>query len=80
MSSGSKNARNDWNRLPSAEQWLKAHNVEAVTRTKFDEFLKASPAAAASLKTGADREALFKQFQTWETERNARAQAPSKPK
>src|SRR3954470_6674958 len=42
----------DWNRLPSAEQWLKAHNVEAVTRTKFDEFLKASPAAAASLKTG----------------------------
>src|SRR5439155_8278934 len=35
----------DWNRLPSAEQWLKAHNVEAVTRTKFDEFLKASPAA-----------------------------------
>src|SRR6266550_4078057 len=43
----------DWNRLPSAEQWLKAHNVEAVTRTKFDEFLKASPAAAASLKTGA---------------------------
>jgi TRAP-type uncharacterized transport system substrate-binding protein len=70
----------DWNRLPSAEQWLKAHNVEAATRTKFDEFLKASPTAAAAAKTDADREALFKQFQTWETERNARAQVPSKPK
>jgi TRAP transporter TAXI family solute receptor len=70
----------DWQRLPAAEQWLKSHNVEAVTRTKFDEFLKASPSAAASVKTDADREALFKQFQAWETERSARAQAPSTPK
>jgi hypothetical protein len=51
---------------------------EAVTRTKFDEFLKASPSAAASVKTDADREALFKQFQAWETERSARAQAPQR--
>src|SRR3954453_12344245 len=65
----------DWNRLPSAEQWLKAHNVEAATRTKFDEFLKQSPATAANIKTDAEREALFKQFQVWDTERNARAQA-----
>ena len=68
----------DWQRLPAAEQWLKSHNIEAVTRTKFDEFLKASPAAAASVKTDTDREALFKQFQAWEAERNARAQVPSK--
>ena len=64
----------------SAEQWLKAHNVEAATRTKFDEFLKTSPAAAAAAKTDTDREALFKQFQAWESERNARAQVPSKQK
>src|SRR5438034_6323641 len=34
----------DWQRLPVAEQWLKNHNVEAVTRANFDEFLKQSPA------------------------------------
>ena len=66
----------DWQRLPVAEQWLKSHNVEAVTRAKFDEFLKQSPATAATVKTDADREALFKQFQAWEAERSARAQAP----
>ena len=58
----------DWQRLPVAEQWLKTHNVEAVTRAKFDEFLKQSPATAASVKTDTDREALFKQFQAWEAE------------
>src|SRR6478672_3104873 len=70
----------DWNRLPAAEQWLKSHNIEAVARTKFDEFLKASPGAAASVKSDADREALFRQFQAWEIERNARAQVRSKEK
>ena len=70
----------DWNRLPAAEQWLKSHNVEAVARTKFDEFLKARPATAASVKTDADRETLFKQFQAWESERNARAQVQPKQK
>ena len=55
----------------------KAHNVEAVARTRFDEFLKQSPTTAANIKTDADRETLFKQFQAWETERNARAQVRS---
>src|SRR5512138_1293778 len=58
----------DWQRLPVAEQWLKSHNVEAVTRARFDEFLKQSPATAASVKTDADKETLFKQFQAWEAE------------
>jgi hypothetical protein len=66
----------DWQRLPVAEQWLKSHNVEAVSRAKFDEFLKQSPATAANVKTDEDRETLFKQFQAWEAERGARAQAP----
>jgi TRAP transporter TAXI family solute receptor len=63
----------DWNRLPAAKQWLEKHSVEAVTRTRFDEFLKQSP-AAAKLQTDADKEALFKQFQAWEAENSARAQ------
>jgi len=66
----------DWQRLPVAEQWLKSHNVEAATRAKFDEFLKQSPATAANVKTDADKETLFKQFQAWEAERGARAQVP----
>ena len=61
----------DWQRLPVAEQWLKTHNVEAVTRARFDEFLKQSPATAATVKTDTDKEALFKQFQSWEAERSA---------
>src|SRR3954462_4865503 len=69
----------DWQRLPVAEQWLKSHNIEAVSRAKFDEFLKQSPATAASVKTDADRESLFRQFQAWEAERGARAQAPHAP-
>ena len=64
----------DWQRLPIADQWLKTHNIEAVTRARFDDFLKQSPTTAASAKTDTDREALFKQFQAWEAERNARAQ------
>jgi TRAP transporter TAXI family solute receptor len=63
----------DWNRLPSAKQWLEKHSVEAVTRSRFDEFLKQSP-GAAKLQSDADKEALFKQFQAWEAENNARAQ------
>ncbi|MES1150114.1 MAG: TRAP transporter substrate-binding protein, partial [Bradyrhizobium guangdongense] len=45
----------------------------AVARTRFDEFLKQSPAAAATIKTDADRETLFKQFQAWDAEK-ARAE------
>ncbi len=67
----------DWQRLPAAEQWLKSRNIEAVTRAKFDDFLKQSPATAARAQTDGDREALFKQFQAWEAEKNARAQVPA---
>src|SRR4051812_45821253 len=67
----------DWQRLPAADQWLKTHNIEAVTRAKFDTFLKQSPTTAATVKNDTDREALFKQFQAWEADKadkNARAQ------
>jgi TRAP transporter TAXI family solute receptor len=62
-----------WNRLPSAQQWLDRHGIEPVARDKFETFLKQSP-AAAELKSDADRQALFKQFQNWEAEQNAKAQ------
>jgi TRAP transporter TAXI family solute receptor len=72
----------DWQRLPVADQWLKSHNIEAVTRARFDDFLKQSPSTAAAVKSDTDREALFKQFQAWEADKNARAQvvrpAPAK--
>jgi hypothetical protein len=45
-----------------------------VTRAKFDTFLKQSPTTAATVKNDTDREALFKQFQAWEADKNARAQ------
>jgi TRAP transporter TAXI family solute receptor len=63
-----------WNRLPSAQQWLDRHGIEPIARDKFEAFLKQSP-AAAELKSDADRQALFKQFQNWEAEQNAKAQA-----
>jgi TRAP transporter TAXI family solute receptor len=63
----------DWQRLPAARQWLESHGVETVARNRFDEFLKQSP-AAGKLQPDTDREALFKQFQAWEAERNAKAQ------
>jgi len=65
----------DWQRLPIADQWLKSHNIEAVTRARFETFLQQSPTTAATVKNDTDREALFKQFQAWEAEKNARAQA-----
>jgi TRAP transporter TAXI family solute receptor len=64
----------DWNRLPAAQQWLDQHGIEPVARGKFEEFLKTTPAAAKP-QTPTDKEALFKQFQAWEAERNASAQA-----
>jgi TRAP-type uncharacterized transport system substrate-binding protein len=62
-----------WQRLPVAQQWLDRHGVEAATRTRFDEFLKQSP-AATRLQSDADKEVLFKQFRAWEAENNSRAQ------
>jgi TRAP-type uncharacterized transport system substrate-binding protein len=62
-----------WNRLPVAQQWLDSHGVEPVTRQRFEAFLKQNP-AAAKVSDG-DKETLFKQFQAWDAENNARAQA-----
>ena len=69
----------DWQRLPIADQWLKSHNVEAVTRARFETFLQQSPTTAATVKNDTDREALFKQFQAWEADKNARAQVAPRP-
>jgi TRAP transporter TAXI family solute receptor len=63
----------DWNRLPAAQQWLDAHKVEPVARSRFDDFLKQNQ-AAAKLPADADKEALFRQYKAWEAEQNARAQ------
>jgi TRAP transporter TAXI family solute receptor len=69
----------EWQRFPAAKQWLEQHNVEPVARGRFDEFLKQGPAAAKPA-SDADRDALFKQFQAWQAEQNARAQARAEPK
>jgi TRAP transporter TAXI family solute receptor len=69
----------DWNRFPAAQQWLDKNNIQPVARDRFETFLKQSP-AAAKVQTDADKEALFKQFQAWEAEKNARAaQAQVRP-
>jgi len=63
-----------WQRLPYAQQWLDTHGIEPVARGRFDDFLKQS-SAAGRLPSDTDKEALFRQFKTWEAEQNARAQA-----
>lgn len=63
----------DWQRFPAAKQWLDEHKIEPVARSRFDEFLK-QKTASGKLPTEPEREALFKQFQAWEAEQNARAQ------
>ena len=57
-----------WNRLPLAQQWLDKHGVEPIKR-RFEAFQQENP-AAANIKSEADKEALFRQFQAWD----ARAQ------
>ena len=69
----------DWQRLPVAKQWLERHGVEAVARNRFDDFLKQSPAAGKP-QTEAEKEALFKQFQAWDAEKNAKAEVRPAPK
>ena len=65
-----------WSRLPAAQQWLDRNNLQPVAaRDRFDSFLQQNPAAAARVQSDTDKEALFKQFQAWEAERNTRAQA-----
>jgi hypothetical protein len=68
----------DWQRFPAAEQWLDQHGVRPVARDRFEEFLRQAP-VGAKVQTDADKEALFKQFQAWEAEKNARAQAQLRP-
>jgi hypothetical protein len=69
----------DWQRFPAAKQWLDRHGVQPISRDKFEEFLKQN-SGAGKVQSDADREALFKQFQAWDAERNANAQAhPEKP-
>jgi TRAP transporter TAXI family solute receptor len=63
----------NWQRFPAAAQWLDKHGIEPVARSRFDEFLKQNP-AAAKLPSDGDKEALFKQFQAWEADQNAKAQ------
>jgi len=69
----------DWQRFPAAKQWLDNHGIEPVAKVRFDEFLKQN-AVAGKLPAGTDKDALFKQFQAWEAEQNARAQAGPAPK
>ena len=64
-----------WQRLPYAKTWLEEHGVASTTaRSLFDDFLKQNPAAAKSVNSDADKEALFKQYQAWEADKGARAQ------
>jgi len=69
----------DWQRFPAAKQWLDSHGIEPVARVRFDEFLKQNPAAAKP-QSDADKEALFRQFQAWEAEKNAGAQVQVRSK
>ena len=69
----------DWQRFPAARQWLDKHGIEPVARNRFDDFLKQNPVALKQ-SSDADKEALFKQFQAWEAEQNARAQVRPAPK
>jgi TRAP-type uncharacterized transport system substrate-binding protein len=74
-----------WQRFPPAKAWLDSHGIEPVARDRFEDFLKQT-SAAAKPQSDADKEALFKQFQAWEAEKNSRAQAqvpapqPKQPK
>jgi TRAP-type uncharacterized transport system substrate-binding protein len=63
----------NWQRFPYAAQWLDKHGVQPVAR-RFDEFLQQLPPGSGPA-SDTEKEALFKQFQAWEAEHNARAQA-----
>jgi TRAP transporter TAXI family solute receptor len=65
-----------WNRLPLAQQWLVKHGLEPAKRERFDAFLQENP-GSANVHSEADKEALFRQFETWNAARNARAEMGS---
>src|SRR5258705_4267298 len=64
----------DWQRFPAAQEWLDQHGIQPIARDRFEEFLRQAP-AGAKVQSDSEKEALFKQFQAWEAEKNARAQA-----
>jgi len=64
-----------WSRFQPAQDWLRKHGIEPVTRERFEAFLRKNPAAAAKAQTGEDKEALFRQFQTWEASQKPKGQA-----
>jgi len=68
----------DWQRFPAAQQWLDQHGIQPVARDRFEEFLRQAP-ASAKVQSSAEKETLFKQFQPWEAEKSARAQAQVRP-
>ena len=61
-----------WTRLPYAQQWLDSHGIGPTARGRFEDFMNQNPAAAKGAQTPADREALFKQFQAWQADQNAK--------
>src|SRR3984893_8372054 len=63
-----------WQRFPPAKQWLDSHGIEPVARDRFEEFLKQN-GTTGKLPPNTDKDTLFKQFQAWQAEQNARAQA-----
>jgi TRAP transporter TAXI family solute receptor len=67
-----------WTRFPAAKQWLDNRGVEPV-RQRLQEFLKQSP-ARERVQSEAEKETLFRQFQAWDAERVARAQARTEKK
>ena len=68
----------DWQRFPAAKTWLDQHNINPVGRDKFEEFLKQSQ-TTGKVQSDAEKEALFKQFQSWQAEQNAKAQVRPAP-
>jgi TRAP transporter TAXI family solute receptor len=68
-----------WTRLPYAQQWLDSHGIVPNARGKFDDFMNQNPTAAKGAATSqaspADRDALFKQFQSWQADQTAKENA-----
>jgi TRAP transporter TAXI family solute receptor len=69
-----------WTRLPVAQQWLDAHGIGPTARGKFEEFMNQNPPPPAAKGSStqappADREALFRQFQSWQADQTAKENA-----
>ena len=62
----------DWQRLPAAQQWLDQPWRRAGCARQVRGIPETEPGGGESCRSDADKEALFKQFQAWEAEQNAR--------